>query len=210
MMTPTEYSFVELVEKAPRYAVDTVKRWAVHRYWSVYFRIHPDHEAVDRDRAIGKIREADSVLFLCLGNICRSPMAERYLERRLTERGWDSIDVRSAGLGEIEGRTSPNTAIEAASTHAIDLSDHVSTLASSASIEESDIVFVMDYNNYHSVKTRFPNATDDVFFLGPLSGQGGDIVIPDPYGSGSERFTETYDVIADAIDTLVDDGVGRS
>lgn len=194
---------VAAVRKAPGYVLKRVKRWLVHHRVAAYFRHHPNHRALDRQLAAAHVHTADQLLFLCWGNICRSPMAERYLRSRLATRGVDHPTVRSAGLGNYEGRESPPAARRAATRYGVTLDDHRSTLTTAALVDDSDAVFVMDYNNYWNAVTSYPDASDRVFFLGAFF-DGDEPIIPDPHGRGPDRFETAYRRIADATEDLVD------
>lgn len=143
-----------------------------------------------------------TVLFLCFGNICRSPMAERYLRNRLVETGHEGVTVRSAGFVEQDGRRSPSPAIAVARKHGVDLSEHCAKRVTQTMVEESNVVFVMDMWNYHDVKHEFPDAVNRVYFLKPANESGGGFEIRDPRNSGVERFETVYGVIADEIDRM--------
>jgi len=197
-------SYAELLSKAPGFAAKSARRWLARRYREVYFRRNDDHDALDGERALRSVRRADDVLFLCWGNICRSPLAEQYLRHRLDEHGINDVSVQSAGLGERDGRSSPDAAIRAARPHDVELDDHESRRVTADDVAESDVVFVMDYNNFHSAVTRFPAVDGDEFFLAAVLDDGSDHVVPDPYGAGEERFRGPYGVITDAIDVVVD------
>jgi protein-tyrosine phosphatase len=200
------YSLGEYLRKGPNYVRKLLRRWVARQYRTLFFALHPDHRSLDRDRAIERTKRAESVLFLCWGNVCRSPMAERYF-RQLAERTSVNVDVdvRSAGLGEVEGRNSPAGAVGTGAAYDVDLSDHVSQRVSKRQIEEADVVFVMDLNNYHSTVRAFPEAADKVFFLGSiLEGRDGPVV-PDPHGGSDAAFAEAYDAVARAIEELIDE-----
>lgn len=145
-----------------------------------------------------------TVLFLCFGNICRSPMAERYLRRRLVETGHEEITVLSAGFVEQDGRRSPDSAITVAREHGVDLSEYRAQRVTQEMIEESDVIFVMDMWNYHDVRHEFSDAANRVYFLKPADESGGGFEIRDPHHSGRERFKTVYGTIADAIDELLE------
>lgn len=201
-----EYSRTELARKAPGYGLTVARRWLIRQYRRLYFRRRPDHRALDRARATARLREAESILFLCWGNICRSPLAERHLEARLDECAIDDVHVASAGLGTAENRPSPENAVVAAGERGVDLDDHRSQRATAALVDTSDILFVMDFVNYHSVATRFPDAAGSTFFLGVFAGDDvddyGGAIVPDPHGEDADAFDDAYATIVEAVDEI--------
>lgn len=201
-----ERSRTELARKAPGYGLKMARRWLARQYRRLYFRRRPDHPALDREAATRRLRSAESILFLCWGNICRSPLAERYLRTLLDERDVN-VTVRSAGLGTREGRPSPSTAVAAADDCGVDLDDHVSQCATASLVDECDVVLVMDLNNYHSVATQFPEAVEKVFFLGVFATEERDpthrdALVPDPNGSDRETFDDVYGTVASAVEEI--------
>jgi len=194
--------YATLLRKAPGFAVKKTRRALVARWQAWRFRRDPDHPALDADRARAALRDADSVLFLCWGNICRSPLAERRLRDRLEAAGVGDISVRSAGLGSVENRPSPPEAVAAAERLGVDLADHRSRLADSAVVADSDVVFVMDDNNYYSATRGFSDAADRTFFLGVFLPDGR--VLPDPNGASEMYFDSVYAAIDRAIDGVAD------
>lgn len=154
--------------------------------------------------ALSSLPSEPTVLFLCFGNICRSPMAERYLRNRLAEVGHKGVTVRSAGFVEQDGRHSPDPAITVAHRYGVDLSEHRAQSVTRKMIEKSDVIFVMDMWNYYDVKHEFADAADRVYFLKPADKSGGGFEIRDPHHSGVERFETVYGTIADMIDRMIE------
>lgn len=197
----TDRSLAGLLRRAPGYAVERLYRWGVHHYLAFRFRRATDHPALSREAAAAAVRGADRLLFLCWGNVCRSPFAERRLRQRLAERGVDGPTVDSAGLGRREGRPSPAAAVDTAEGYGVSLADHRSTLADRRTVGDS-VLLVMDYNNYHSAVTRFPEAAGRTFFLSAFN-DAAPVLIPDPFGGGPDRFAEVYDATARAVEGIV-------
>lgn len=150
----------------------------------------------------GSVSGDANVLFLCYGNICRSPLAERYLEAIADERGIDGLSADSAGLRTTAGRTSPDDAIRVAEEFGVDLSDHRSKPVTAELLEWSDLVFVMDLLNFHDLRREFGDLDDKTRFLGVYSGEGYEI--NDPYGEGLDRFRTLYGDVISSVDGFVE------
>lgn len=197
-------SAATIVRRAPRFVAKRTKRWLRRRYYEWYFEHDPGHRARSAVEAKAAVAEADRILFLCWGNVCRSPMAERYLHSRLEDVDVDRVTPCSAGWGEYEGRPSPPDAVETAARHGVDLLDHRSRRLSPVLVDDVDVAFVMDYNDFHELTSRYPGMAEDTYFLGALLDDASRPTrIPDPHGRGPERFAETYESIARAVDELV-------
>jgi protein-tyrosine phosphatase len=140
------------------------------------------------------------VCFLCYGNICRSPFAERYYRRRVDSTG---ANVTSAGFYEEERRPSPTPAVETARAFDVDLAAHRSRRVRPADVDKSDVVFVMDYRNLFDLERGFDSSETPVVLLGALD-DADRTSIPDPYGKSTDAFETTYRRIAGAIDRVVD------
>ena len=149
------------------------------------------------NKAMDLLKSAESLLFICKGNICRSPFAHYYLESFLL----DSVSVESCGYYPQDGRSCPSNGIEAAKKFGLDMTSHRSKQVSSDLISEADIIFTFDEANYQTVKNKFPLAKDKLYRIGLFSQSG--LVIKDPYGENVKYFDEIYQLIAQAIDSIV-------
>ncbi|MDL5360610.1 protein tyrosine phosphatase [Halalkalicoccus sp. NIPERK01] len=167
------------------------------------FRAGLETRPVDPAR-IRRALEPDSrVLFCCTGNICRSPLAERYLRARADGAG---LSAESAGFLDREGRSSPDLAVTAAAEHGIDLSAHRSAHVTPAQVERSDLVFVMDARNYHAFLSRFGDSRSKAYLLKPVLERDGDpnpLEIEDPHHTDAETFRRVFGEVVAAVDELV-------
>jgi protein-tyrosine phosphatase len=154
---------------------------------------------LDPGLALDRVPADPDVLFLCHGNVCRSPLAERRARQRAPE-GVGSFD--SAGFVSQTGRESPDEAVAAAREHGVDLSDHRSARVTRAALAASDLVVVMDVRNYRHLRRAFPAFADRAWFLRPFGPTGG-VEVTDPYGGGPETFAAVYGTVVDAVDGLV-------
>ena len=146
-----------------------------------------------RDRAA----RARRVLFVCKGNLCRSPFAEHLLRAHAPELE----EVASAGTGRLEGRPSPPEAIVAAEVHGLDLAAHRSRRVTEEDLERADVVFVFDDENRRALAELFPRQRHKVALLAAAAGQR-PVHLPDPWGAGYDRFAGVYQRIASAVDAL--------
>jgi low molecular weight protein-tyrosine phosphatase len=133
-----------------------------------------------------------SILFLCQGNIVRSPFAaalcERCLPAPLRER------IRITSLGFISpGRPSPREALETARAHGIDLSAHRSGLLSRESVSAAGLVVVMSREQERAVVRGFGRAPEDVLVLGDLDPHLVETrAVEDPWGRKSADYARSY------------------
>lgn len=170
-------------------------------------RVGVDDRPLAPDAALRDLPSDGQVLFLCLGNICRSPLAERYAADQIESADAD-ISVVSAGFVEREDRSSPDTAVDVADEFGVDLSDHGSTHVTRELVEESDLIFLMDVDNYRRLRQQFPDAVEKAYLLHAVREDGG-VEIPDPVHGDHETFREVYADVAAAVDrALARAGVG--
>ena len=145
-----------------------------------------------------------TILVVCTGNICRSPMAAALLRRRLEEdpqrEGWRVI---SAGTWASEGRPASAYAIAEMTERGIDIRTHRSRSVTEALMEQADLVLVMTPDHAEALSAAFPDQKDKIYLLSEMVGQT--YGISDPYGG--TRLEYSY--IAQELEQLVDDGYER-
>lgn len=133
------------------------------------------------------------ILFVCLGNICRSPTAEGVFRRLAAEAGRD-VEVDSAGTGDWHiGKPPYGPAVEAAAARGIDLSGLRARQAEAADFTRFDLIVAMDRENAADLEALRPpgNATPVRLMTGFAPGAGPDV--PDPY------FTRDFEAALDLI-----------
>jgi protein-tyrosine phosphatase len=151
------------------------------------------------------------VLFVCLGNICRSPTAEGVLRHKLREAGLaDQIEVASAGTGDWHVGKAPDKRSQAAAKlRGYDLSAQRAQQVSRADFATYDLILAMDNSNLRHLKALQPakgKAELDLFlrrFQSELD------EVPDPYYDGDQGFEQVLDLIERASDLLVIELKGR-
>lgn len=143
------------------------------------------------------------VLFVCTGNICRSPLAEALLRRAVEERGLDVV-VASAGTGAWEGAPASEGALLVGLEHDLDLSGHRARLLSRELLEQSDLVLTMA--RHHRARVDELGGGGRTYVLGEYAGRPpADAEVSDPFGGDLEVYRETYV----QLDTLIDAVVAR-
>ena len=130
-----------------------------------------------------------SVLFVCLGNICRSPLAEAAFRVAANEVGLDAI-ADSAGTADYHVNHPPDPrSIATAAARGIDISHYRGRQIAVADYTLFTHIFALDQSNFHELKRRAPTSTTAKIslMLDMLEGREGEAV-PDPYYGGPEGF----------------------
>lgn len=157
--------------------------------------------AAGSEQAAPLPRPLQRILFLCHGNICRSPFAEHYWTRALQQSSMAGPTATSAGFYPHDGRQTPTWVAQLAAAYAIDLTQHRSRVVSADAVESADAIFVMDRRNYSDLVARFPSAEGKTYFLGRFAADGADI--EDPYDANTDRARDCLQRMAQAIDGLI-------
>jgi protein-tyrosine-phosphatase/predicted ATP-grasp superfamily ATP-dependent carboligase len=139
-------------------------------------------------------RDVHSVLFVCHGNIIRSPMAEALL------RASCAVSVRSAGLDAINGRQADRRAVRIAPEFGVTLEQHMATRLTEDLVRQADIIFVMDGLNEAQLLHRFPEAAHKVQMLGAYApSRLCGYEIPDPFTGSEQDVRECYRTLAACV-----------
>ena len=146
------------------------------------------------------------VLFVCLGNICRSPTAEGVFRRLLDERGLaHRVDVDSCGIGDWHVGKEPDArARDAAARRGVDLSALRARQLEEADFTAFDYVLAMDHDNLAAIEARRPaDSRAHVGLFLEFAGMPGQVV-PDPYFGGEAGFEEVLDLVETASRGLLE------
>jgi protein-tyrosine phosphatase len=151
------------------------------------------------------------LLFVCLGNICRSPTAEGVMAHLLREEGLEgAIEIDSAGTGSWHiGKPPDARATEAAGTRGITLEGR-GRQVSSADFDRADLILCMDRENLIDVLALAPDeeARDKVKLLREFDPQAvadGNLDVPDPYYGAEDGFESVLDLVDRACRGLLDE-----
>jgi protein-tyrosine phosphatase len=145
------------------------------------------------------------ILFVCLGNICRSPLAEGILKQKMKERGIHS-EVESAGFESYHINEPPDPrALKIAKNHGIDITENKCRLFVADDFDNFDVIYVMDASNYRDVQyfSRTDEDMDKVKYLLSVI-DGNKKSVPDPYYGGESGFENIYNLIEEACDKITD------
>jgi len=145
------------------------------------------------------------VLFVCLGNICRSPMAEGVLRTKAKEKSV-SLEIDSCGTGDWHVGEAPDKRAQLCmKDHGYDISDLRARQFRIEDYDRFDHIFVMDKENYKNVVNLAPTNDHkkkvDMFLN--LSHPGENRVVPDPYFGGADGFDDVYEMLASAAEAFL-------
>ena len=129
------------------------------------------------------------ILVVCVGNICRSPMAEAVLRDAL--RGKEEVVVESAGLGALVNEPASEFSVKLMQERGLDISGHRAQQLTPELITRADLILVMESGHRRAVDANEPTARGKVYRLGEWQ----DIEIPDPYRQPREAFEEALELI---------------
>lgn len=152
------------------------------------------------------------VLFVCMGNICRSPMAEGMFRKAVREAGLESrIETDSAGTHAYHVGAPPDArAQQAIRRRGEDISDLRGRHVADADFERFDYILVMDGDNYDRLVERAPaHQHGKIRRLLSFSRKWPNLDVVDPYYGGPQGFEENLDMIEDAVQGLIREITGE-
>ncbi|MEC3907663.1 low molecular weight protein-tyrosine-phosphatase [Tamlana sp. 2201CG12-4] len=144
------------------------------------------------------------ILMVCLGNICRSPLAEGILKSKLPD---DSFFVDSAGTANYHvGNPPDKRSIAVAKKHGLNISNLKGRQFKVSDFDRFDLIYVMDESNYNNVTTLARNNQDvsKVKMILNVVYPDQDYDVPDPYYGGDNGFENVYNMLDAACSIIAD------
>ena len=152
------------------------------------------------------------ILFVCMGNICRSPTAEGVFRRLARERAPDlALEIDSAGThGYHVGEPPDRRAISAASRRSIDLAELRARRVQTDDFERFDLILAMDEENLRELQQRAtPQYHSRIKLMMEYAPQTGRRAVPDPYYGGAQGFEDVLDLLEEAAEGLLQELLAR-
>jgi protein-tyrosine phosphatase len=154
------------------------------------------------------------ILMVCLGNICRSPMAKAMLIKKLQENNITWVQVDSAGTSDYhEGHKADHRTMESGLKHGIDLSAHKARQFNRQDFDKFDIIYAMDGENYSDILYQANNEEEakkvklilsEGIPLGNEINPGANLSVPDPWFGGEKDFEKVFAMLDKACDIIVE------
>lgn len=137
----------------------------------------------------------NNILVVCVGNICRSPMAEALLKQRYPDKNIDS-----AGVGALVGHPADPAALEIMAGQEIDITNHVAKQIDENLAKKADLIFTMSDGQTKWIEERWPFCRGKTFKLGHWSNKD----IADPYKLEMSAFETAYQDIVNSLEQWAD------
>ncbi len=145
------------------------------------------------------------ILFVCLGNICRSPLAEGIMKHKLLQQGLnDKVTVDSCGTSNYHIGEKPDVRTRKNAERNGVVLNHLGRQLSTEDIESYDLILAMDHSNYQNILKlkNAPQHLSKIKLMREFDPDPGEVV-PDPYYGGEDGFQEVFEILDRSIDGLI-------
>lgn len=143
------------------------------------------------------------VLVVCTANICRSPVVEALLRRRLQEQGASEWHVESAGTWAMQGQAPSRYSALLMAERGLDISGHRSRVVDEDMLAQADLVLCMEIGHAEALRAEFRKHAPRIHLLSEMTGEM--YSINDPYGGPRSG----YEAMVDEVTKLIEDGLPR-
>ncbi len=148
----------------------------------------------------------NSYLFVCLGNICRSPTAKAMFDYKFKQAGIEVFTDSAGTLSYHVGKAPDPRAIRHAQDWGMDISDQRARQVTVSDFRRFDRIFAMDQSNLQDLQRMLPpNATASVELVMNLAPDYGLQEVPDPYYGGDQGFEQVLDMLETAASRLIEE-----
>lgn len=146
-----------------------------------------------------------SIMFVCSGNICRSPMAHYYMQKKVNDLGKEEeYYITSCGTEAYSENKATNDAIYSISKYGVNMINHRATNLEEANIEEADYIICMTKMHYRVVIEKYPKLTDKVYILKQMVIDKKEYIdIDDPWGLDLQVYSGCAEEITQSVDKLI-------
>ena len=135
---------------------------------------------------------ARNILFVCTGNICRSPVAEYSLRHEISQLNISNIVIRSAGLLDLSRRPADSEMIEIGVKHGLDLKVHRSRQVSLQMVSKASVVFVMETWQQEELSKFMPEFRDKILLFSIFDHEYNGLNIHDPLGKNRQIYSYCF------------------